>query len=79
MPFDSIHDELDADQWLEWYRMTPQERWEESERLWDLFLRTGGSLEPEPDPDSPFYADIAPSPAPAYGRSGVHVVRRGPV
>lgn len=79
MTFTPSPDDLDADQWLEWYLMTPQERWNESERLWDFFLRTGGSLEPEPDSDSPFYPDCTPSPAPVDGRPGVHVIRRGPV
>ena len=32
----------------EWYRMTPQDRWLESERLWATFLALGGSLDPSP-------------------------------
>ncbi len=38
---------------LEWYRMTPQQGWAESLRLWDTFILLGGSLEAEPDSQSP--------------------------
>ncbi|HET6763675.1 MAG TPA: hypothetical protein VFH27_08380 [Longimicrobiaceae bacterium] len=40
---------------LDWYRLTPQERWNESLRLWQTYLLLGGSLDPEPDSQSPFY------------------------
>jgi hypothetical protein len=50
-------EELYGEEWAEWYRLTPQERWLESERLWATFLALGGSLDPEPDPQSPF--DVA--------------------
>lgn len=40
---------------LEWYRMSPRERWAESMRLWDTYMLLGGSLDPEPDSQSPFY------------------------
>jgi hypothetical protein len=29
---------------LEWWRMSPQQRWEESMRLWDIYLWLGGSM-----------------------------------
>ena len=48
-------DELENEEWLEWYRMTPQERWRETERLWETYLLLGGSLEDEPDTQSPFH------------------------
>ena len=67
------------DSWTEWYRLTPLERWEESKKLWQFYLRVGGSLDPEPDSQSPFDPFISRSPAPAYGRSGVRVLRRGRV
>jgi hypothetical protein len=28
-------------EWAEWYRMTPQERWEASARLWADYLGAG--------------------------------------
>ena len=62
-----------------WFRLTPQERWEESARLWYHYVAMGGSLDPEPDPQSPFYDPDAPGPSPADGRPGVRVVRRGGV
>lgn len=34
------------DEWLEWYALTPQERWRQSCALWASFLALGGSLEP---------------------------------
>ena len=71
--------DLTDEQWLEWYRMTPQQRWEESCRLWEFYLSVGGSLDAEPDSQSPFDADREPSLPPAYGGAGVRVLRRGPV
>ncbi len=43
-------------EWLEWYRKTPLERFEASEELWKIYLELGGSLEPDPDPESPFWS-----------------------
>ena len=42
-------------EWAEWYRLSPSERWLESERLLAAFLMLGGSLDPEPDTQSPFF------------------------
>ncbi len=67
------------DEWQEWYRLTPQERWLETLKLWDFYLSVGGCLDPEPDSQSPFYFGEAPGPIPAYGGPGVRVVRRGRV
>ncbi len=61
------------DEWLEWYRLTPQERWRESAKLWERFLTLGGSLDPEPDTQSPFYDHDAPGPGAADGRPGLRV------
>ena len=41
-------------EWAEWYQMLPQQRWEESARLWQRYLSMGGRLDPEPDTQSPF-------------------------
>ena len=67
------------DPWEEWYLMEPLERWHESMKLWQFFLRVGGSLDPEPDPQSPFDADVSQGSVPADGRSGLRVLRRGGV
>ncbi|MFM8479538.1 MAG: hypothetical protein ACKOEO_27430, partial [Planctomycetaceae bacterium] len=47
---------LDSDSWKEWYRLTPLERMRESMKLWRFYLEAGGSLDPEPDSQSPFDA-----------------------
>jgi len=73
-----IEDTID-DEWLEWYQMTPAERWRESQKLWSFFIATGGSLDPEPDTQSPFNDALMSGAVPADGRSGVRVVRRSGV
>lgn len=48
-------EDLVGDEWAEWYRLTPVQRWQESEKLWQTYLALGGSLDPEPDTQSPFF------------------------
>lgn len=62
-------------EWLDWYSLTPQERWNESGRLWATFLSLGGSLEPEPDTDSPFFDAASWRLLPSDGRPGLRVLR----
>lgn len=69
----------DEDSWREWYCLTPLQRWHESMKIWQFYLQVGGSLDPEPDPQSPFDAFLPRGQAPAYGRSGMRVLRRGRV
>jgi hypothetical protein len=71
-------DLVDAE-WAEWYRLTPIQRWLESEKLWQTYLALGGSLDPEPDTQSPFFDARATRSRPAHGRPGVRVLRRGRV
>ena len=66
-------------EWLAWYRLTPVERWEESQKLWTTYLALGGSLDPEPDSQSPFDDPDAWRQSAAHGRPGVRVLRRGRV
>lgn len=40
---------------VEWYKMSPQERFAESQKLWETFILLGGTYEPEPDTQSPFH------------------------
>src|SRR5262249_19428310 len=61
---------------LEWWAMTPAQRFAESARLWATYSALGGSLEPEPDWQSPFYFAETPRARPAHGRASVHPVRR---
>lgn len=49
---------------LEWWSLTPSQRFDETEKLWEVYLAMGGSLEPEPDSQSPFYDPDAPCPRP---------------
>jgi hypothetical protein len=72
-------EELAGEEWAEWYRLTPLERWRESQKLWEAYLSLGGSLEPEPDTQSPFFDPKAPGASVADGRTGVRVLRRSRV
>ncbi len=69
-------EEICSGEWLDWYALTPQERWGESQKLWATYLSLGGSLDPEPDTQSPFYDAEASSEDVAHGRPGLRVVRR---
>jgi hypothetical protein len=66
-------------EWVEWFMLTPQQRWAEYLKLWDTYLMLGDSLDPEPDPQSPFFDADEWSAKPADGRPGVHLVRRSGV
>ncbi len=72
-------EELVGEEWAEWYRLTPLERWRESHKLWEAYLSLGGSLDREPDTQSPFFDPREPSARVADGRSGVRVLRRSRV
>ena len=72
-------EDLVGAEWAEWYQLTPQQRWAESTKLWDVYLALGGSLDPEPDSQSPFYDADEWRTLFADGRPGVRVVRRSGV
>ena len=44
------------DEEREWLNLTPAGRLLETTKLWKLYIALGGDLDPEPDPQSPFYA-----------------------
>jgi len=44
----------DNEETLDWYRLTPIERFQESLKLWEVYILFGGDLGPEPDSQSPF-------------------------
>jgi hypothetical protein len=71
-------EDLVGDEWAEWYRLKPAQRWQESRRLWRVYLALGGSLDPEPDSQSPFFDAEAARPRPAHGGTGVRVRSRRP-
>ncbi len=44
-------------EWLEFYLMTPAQRWARSAEVRACYLAMGGTLEPDPDPQSPFWSE----------------------
>lgn len=66
-------------EWAEWYRLTPAERWAETEKLWQAYLEMGGMLDPEPDPQSPFFDAEEWREIALDGRPGLRAVRRSGV
>ena len=72
-------EELVGEEWAEWYLLTPIERWQQSSILWQTYLTLGGSLDPEPDTQSPFFDGSTPGSVSAHGRPGLRVLRSGRV
>jgi hypothetical protein len=72
-------EELVGEEQAEWYSLTPMERWRKSAKLWAVYLSMGGSLDSEPDTQSPFFDREAAISRPVDGQSGLRVVGRGGV
>lgn len=72
-------EELVGPEWAEWYHMTPRERWLANQALWSTYLALGGSLDPEPDTQSPFFHADEWRALSADGRPGLRAVRRSGV
>ena len=72
-------EELVGAEWAAWYRLSPVERWRESEQLWQIYFHLGGSLDTQPDTQSPFFDPSESSTRPPDGRSGMRVLRRSRV
>jgi len=66
-------------EWAAWYALSPEERFLESAKLWETYLALGGSLDPEPDTQSPFFDPEEWRENTAHGRASVRVLRRGGV
>ncbi len=79
MRSDDAWDSVLPDEWKEWYGLTPQERWQQNMTLWETFVILGGSLEPEPDSQSPFFDPEEASAGAGGGRPGLRIVRRSGV
>lgn len=73
-----LDDFFDPEQ-ADWIRLTPEDRFLESQKLLEIYLAMGGSLDPEYDPQSPFYDEEEWRTLFAHGGLGVHLVRRGGV
>jgi hypothetical protein len=69
-------EEIVGHEWAEWYVLSPHERFLESARLWETYLRLGGSLEPEPDTQSPFFDPEEWRENATHGGASVHILRR---
>ena len=69
-------EDLVGAEWAEWYALTPAERYRESMKLWDTYLALGGTLEPEPDTQSPFFDPQEWRENAAHGRPGLRIVGR---
>jgi hypothetical protein len=69
----------ESDEWQEWFRLTPLERWHETSKLWAQYLAQGGSLDPEPDSQSPFDFPELRGTRAVDGGAGLRVLRRGGV
>ena len=67
------------DEWKEWVDLPPLERFRLSQQMLAEYLASGGTLDPDPDPTSPFYDEQAPRSVPAYGGTSMRVLRRGAV
>ncbi len=68
-----LPEDLCGEEWAEWYKLSPLERWEKSQQLWTTYLNLGGSLDPEPDTQSPFHVALTPSSSAPDGRSSLRV------
>jgi len=65
-----------SDEWREWYLLSPAERYRRSQEMWHDFLLLGGSYDPEPDHQSPFFDAEEWRRLSSDGRPGLRVVRR---
>ena len=70
------YDQL-PDEWKEWLELQPLERFARSERMLVEYIAMGGSLDPDPDPTSPFDVSEEWRPDLTHGRTGLRLLRRG--
>lgn len=66
-----------AGEWIDWYDLTPAERWSQSARLCQEYLALGVSLDPAPNTQSPFDDPETWCEGAADGRPGLHIIRSG--
>jgi hypothetical protein len=72
-------EEVCGPEWAEWYLLTPQERWAQTQRLWEIYLALGGTLAPEPDMQSPFFDAEEWCQDAVDGRPSLRAIRRSGV
>jgi len=66
-----------AGEWIDWYDLSPAERWSESARICQQYFEAGVSLDPAPNTQSPFDDPETWCEGAADGRAGLHFVRSG--
>ena len=64
---------------LEWMALTPAERAVRSGELWRMYIAYGGSLDPDLDPQSPFFDPEVQDQSLTHGGTGLRTIRRGGV
>ena len=62
-----------------WMKLSPAERLSESAKLWDIYKLYGGTFEPDPDPQSPFFDPEVSYSGPSDGGTGLRFIRRSGV
>jgi len=72
-------EDIAGPEWAEWYRLSPEERWQYSCLLWHEYIALGGSLDPEPDTQSPFFDAEEWRAIASHGRAGLRDLRRSGV
>jgi len=72
-------EQLVGEELADWYALSAQERWLQSEKLWETYLALGGSLGPEPDSQSPFFDAFLQCGEFVDGRPSVRLLRRSGV
>ena len=63
-------------EWLDWYRLSPLHRLNESQKLWSTYFALGGLLDTESDQQSDFNPSETSSAGAVNGRPGLRVIRR---
>jgi hypothetical protein len=72
-------EELVGEEWAASYRLSPVERWRESEKLWQIYFHLGGSLDTQTDTQSPFFDPSGPRTRPPDRRPAMRILRRSRV
>jgi len=69
-------EDIAGSEWAEWYRLSPEKRWQYTNLLWHEYIALGGSLDPEPDTQSPFFDAEEWREIVTHGRTSVRDIRR---
>ena len=69
-------EDLYGEEVAQWMGLTPRQRWIESTNLAAWYHALGGTSDPDPDPQSPFYDPEERRPRPVDGETGLRIIRR---